>query len=237
MQDDSATRRLICSLPSRDHILLDFDGTLGDTAEVVARPAVLAMRELGMTDEEIGDGTRLVGPPWPAGFMDIYGMDMETATKVSKRAREIRKTTDQSAFPLFEGVPEFLEALRDAGRTLVLVTSRETDYAARTAHAKGIDGYFDAVIGQDDQTQPGKVPLVGKAFERYGVGPERCVFVGDRRYDVEAGKAWGVPTVGCLWGIGGREELEEAGADLLVSSFAELQGLLLGGGGGSCQKG
>ena len=52
-----------------------------------------------------------------------------------------------------------------------------------------------------------------------------------------AGKAWGVPTVGCLWGIGGREELEEAGADLLVSSFAELQGLLLGGGGGSCQKG
>ena len=50
--------------------------------------------------------------------------------------------------------------------------------------------------------------------------------VGDRRYDVAGAHANGIRAIGVLWGYGGRKELEQAGADLLVSSPAELGTML-----------
>jgi phosphoglycolate phosphatase len=46
--------------------------------------------------------------------------------------------------------------------------------------------------------------------------------IGDRRHDVEGARANGLGAVGVLWGYGSRTELEEAGADVLVESMAEL---------------
>jgi phosphoglycolate phosphatase len=51
--------------------------------------------------------------------------------------------------------------------------------------------------------------------------------VGDRRYDISGAHAVGMRGVGVLWGYGGRDELEMAGADRLVESAADLAGVVL----------
>jgi len=50
------------------------------------------------------------------------------------------------------------------------------------------------------------------------IDPRRSVMVGDRRYDVSGAHANGIRAIGALWGYGGRDELEEAGADALAES-------------------
>jgi HAD-hyrolase-like len=46
--------------------------------------------------------------------------------------------------------------------------------------------------------------------------------VGDRRHDVQAASRHNVPTVGVLWGHGGREELESAGAAVIIDRPRDL---------------
>ena len=49
--------------------------------------------------------------------------------------------------------------------------------------------------------------------------------IGDRRYDIEGGKACGLQTIGVLYGYGSREEFETAGADHIVETPDEILAL------------
>lgn len=51
--------------------------------------------------------------------------------------------------------------------------------------------------------------------------------VGDRRFDIAGAHENGLPAIGVLYGYGGREELENAGADYLAADLHELKQLLL----------
>jgi phosphoglycolate phosphatase len=44
-----------------------------------------------------------------------------------------------------------------------------------------------------------------------------CVMVGDRLHDIEAAKTNAMRSIGALWGYGGRDELEQAGADAIAT--------------------
>ena len=49
--------------------------------------------------------------------------------------------------------------------------------------------------------------------------------IGDRRYDIEGGKACGLQTIGVLYGYGSREEFEAVGADNIVETPEEILNL------------
>ena len=71
-----------------------------------------------------------------------------------------------------------------------------------------------------------KGSVVADALRRSGTdGP--AVMVGDRRFDVAGAHENGLPAIGVLYGYGGREELEKAGADYLAADLHELKQLLL----------
>ena len=71
-----------------------------------------------------------------------------------------------------------------------------------------------------------KGSVVADALRRSGTdGP--AVMVGDRRFDIAGAHENGLPAIGVLYGYGGREELENAGADYLAADLHELKQLLL----------
>jgi phosphoglycolate phosphatase len=47
--------------------------------------------------------------------------------------------------------------------------------------------------------------------------------IGDRKFDIAAGKRTGVKTIGMTWGFGTREELTAAGADAIIDTVSSLQ--------------
>ena len=49
-----------------------------------------------------------------------------------------------------------------------------------------------------------------------------AVVVGDTHFDILMGRNAGCTTVGVTYGNGTRESLKEAGADIIVDSFAEI---------------
>ena len=223
--------RLVVAPPvsERSCILFDFDGTLADTKPAIVDTARKVLREWGMSDEEIGDPGRLVGPPFPAAFSIVYGMSEEDAAEVTRRYRAIYTTLGLETHLLFDGMAELLGDLKAAGRRLAVTTSKREEMAHEMLAENGVEQLFGAIVGQTDPTRADKATLVGDTLEALGCGADDAVMVGDRFYDVEGAAANGVPCVGVyLGGTAPAGELEQAGAAACAHSVDELRRVLLG---------
>ena len=124
---------------------------------------------------------------------------------------------------IFDGLKEVLDAMREKGIKLAIV-SNKPDFAAKTVvSALYGEGYFDFVTGQTPGGALKPDPTVAlSVMDSFGVSREECVYVGDTSTDMKTGKNMGVLTVGVLWGFRGKDELLESGADVIVERPDEL---------------
>jgi phosphoglycolate phosphatase len=91
----------------------------------------------------------------------------------------------------------------------------------------GIAAHFAAVVGGDSLAarKPDPAVLVEVAA-RVGADGAGVVMIGDSAVDVETGRAAGATTIGCAWGLRGREELAAAGCDHLIEHPREIAALV-----------
>ena len=124
---------------------------------------------------------------------------------------------------IFDGMLETLDMIKARGVKLAIV-SNKPDFATQTVvRALYGEGYFDFVTGQ----KPGGIlkpdpTVVLSVMDSFGATREECLYIGDTSTDMQTGKRAGMRTVGVLWGFRGREELEENGADVIISRPSEL---------------
>ena len=124
------------------------------------------------------------------------------------------------------GVPQVLSDLHAAGQLLGLLTGNLSRVAGAKLRHAGLSGYFDTGgFGEESDVRSHLVPVALRhASERAGhpVPAARAVVIGDTPLDVEAGKAHGTRTVGVATGPFDEDQLREAGADLVIPSFADV---------------
>ena len=209
-------------------VLLDLDGTLADS-----RPGIIAcfrhmLTELGHDPAVAGDLTWAVGPPMAVSVGTLlakYGDDRLDLGLATYRARYSAVAIfDCTVFP---GVKDMLAALQDAGHTLRVATSKRRDFAERVVDYLELRQYVPKVYG----ALPGgglddKKDLLAEILHAEGFSAITTTMVGDRLHDIHAAKANKIRSIGVLWGYGGQAELQEAGADLLAATPAQVIGLV-----------
>lgn len=216
-------------LAEKPVVLFDFDGTLADTKPCIVRTATQVLREWGLTDEEIGDAGRLVGPPFPLAYSLVYGLSEEDAAEVTRRYREIYAGLGPERNPLFDGVREMLTELKTRGKRLAIVSSKMERFVRMALQQTGIEDLFEEVVTQTGVKDPGKAGLIAEALRRLDAEPEDAVMLGDRRYDIEGAVATGVDSIGVYLGdTAPAGELENAGATAIATSVSQMSRYLLG---------
>lgn len=229
---DCAAERLasgVRRLAEKSVVLFDFDGTLADTKPCIVRTATQVLREWGLTDEEIGDAGRLVGPPFPLAYSLVYGLSEEDAAEVTRRYREIYAGLGPERNPLFDGVRELLTELKARGKRLAIVSSKMERFVRMALQQTGIEDLFEEVVTQTGVKDPGKAGLIAEALRRLDAEPEDAVMLGDRRYDIEGAVATGVDSIGVYLGdTAPAGELENAGATAIAMSVSRMGRYLLG---------
>lgn len=206
--------------------MFDFDGTLADTTQGIVSTARQVLSEYGMSEAEMGDLRRLIGPPFPAGYTMVYGIPPEDARRLTDRYHQIYDERGPESHRLYPGMAELLRRLKADGRLLAVASSKQHPLVTRMLEDDGVLGLFDAVQGQTDPAHAGKPYLIGHVLELLGARPEEAVMVGDRDYDVLGAAELGVPCAAVLFGTAERAELERAGAAAVCETPAELARVL-----------
>lgn len=212
-----------------DVILFDLDGTLTDPGEGITRSVAYALERFGI---QVADRTALypfIGPPLPDSFRKYYGFSDEQAAQAMTYYRDYFSEKGLFENTVYDGVDEMLQVLRQAGKTLIVATSKPEVFAKRILAHFGLRSYFTCIAGSHlDGTRCHKNEVIAYALGSCGITDTRgVVMVGDREYDMEGARQNGLDAIGVLYGYGSREELKCAGATHIVTSVEELQSLLL----------
>lgn len=122
----------------------------------------------------------------------------------------------------FEGIPEALRALREAGiRTAVV--SNKPDEATRKLAAETFPGLFDLAVGEHAGVRRKPAPdMTLTALRQLGVQPEEAVYIGDTEIDIETAANAKLRCVAVSWGFRSAAYLKERGAETIVSDAPEM---------------
>jgi phosphoglycolate phosphatase len=210
-----------------DPILFDLDGTLTESGPGIissVRYALASMGQPALDDERL---RRFIGPPLLDSFRDICGFDPAEVVVAIAAYREYYATDGQYENAVYNGIPELLVALRDAGRTLAVATSKAEVFASSILDHFALSEHFATVVGSElDGRRTAKSEIITEALARLGRPTGGSVMIGDRSHDVRGAVAVGVGSIGVLWGYGDDAELTAAGADALAATPIELLGQL-----------
>lgn len=204
------------------YILFDLDGTLDDPFEGITKSVVHAMKKFGVECEQSALKC-FIGPPLADSFMNMFGLDADTAKVAVEYYREYYRPTGIFEVEIYRGIPELLSKLKAAGYKLVLATSKPIIFANQILEKFGLMQYFDATFGSElDGTRVKKDEVIAYAFEQYPMNKVEAIMVGDRRHDVEGAHKNGIPCIGVTFGYGDRDEHISCGAEFIVDTVSEL---------------
>lgn len=203
-------------------IMLDFDGTLGDTTGVIIKTTQATIKELGLpsrTDEQCAAmiGLRLVEIP-PALFPEC-DIDVNLYAQTYRKNFNIFNT--KGAVNLYPNVPETLSELKNKGYILTIASSRSKVSLTEYLENLNLSGYISYIVGGEDVSKGKPDPeAVNITLEKFGFKPEEALMVGDTVFDINMGINAGTYTCGVTYGNGTAESM--ADATWLIDDFGKL---------------
>ena len=213
-----------------DTILFDLDGTLTDSGLGITKAVQYALGQMGCEVPPRESLFSFIGPPLHKSFAKYYAMDEATAAEAVHQFRiyynQMGGILENEVYP---GVPELLRALKQAGKRLMIATSKPQAAAELVMHHFGLDEYVPEIIGGTDDTRNTKGKVIAYALKEFGVDPKTAVMVGDREHDIQGAAENGIGAIGITWGYGDRAELEGAGAKAVLDTPEETVEYILRG--------
>lgn len=213
------------------YILFDLDGTLTESGPGIVRSVRYGIEKMGfeVPSEEILQ--TFVGPPLVESLMIHCKISKAEALQTIDCYREYYTSKGMFENSVYDGVEKMLEALKESDRKLAVATSKPEVYARRILEYFHLDGYFDVVCGATfDERRVEKADIISDVLREFAITEAQkkdVLMVGDRLHDICGAKKNGIDSLGVLFGYGGREELEQAGADYLAASAPEAAQMIL----------
>jgi phosphoglycolate phosphatase len=209
-------------------VLFDLDGTLIHSEAGIVGSLRHAFAQMGHAAPPLEELRRWIGPPLRQTFPSVVGDDPQRVEQAVSHYRERFDSVGWAEHEVYPGIAEVIESLAAQGCTLAVVTTKLRTQAQKIIDHLPFGRHFRAVYGPSgDGSHSEKAAMIAQALQDFGAAPGQAVMIGDRHFDIEGARSNGVYAIGVGWGFGSREELVDAGADVIAAQPADLPGLLL----------
>lgn len=217
------------------YLLFDLDGTLTDSKEGIIKCVQYALEKIGIIEKDVEKLKVFVGPPLQESFKMMYGFDDETTNKAIAYYRERFKPIGMFENKVYDGIPELLKTMKEHGKINLIASSKPEVFVKTILEHFDILKYFDIVVGASlDESRNSKEAVIEEALSQLKMADQngqysddKCVMIGDRKYDINGAKYFGLRNIGVSYGFAPEGELEEAGAEVIVDTVEELTQVLL----------
>ncbi|MGA3060193.1 MAG: HAD family phosphatase [Candidatus Bathyarchaeia archaeon] len=207
-------------------VIFDWDGTLGDTREVIVIAFQKTLSEINckVSDEYI---ERRIGIGAADTFRDILRsgkthFDEKMIRRLVERKSELEiELSDQ--VKLFPGAIELIEALQGKVK-MGLASMNNRSVILHLLKMKDIEKYFDTVLTAESISLSKPNPEIFlKAASKLNTKPEKCVVFEDSIFGVQAAKSANMGCVAVVTGVYSKAELEKEKPDLAVKTLNDKQ--------------
>ena len=209
-------------------VLFDFDGTLFDTEKSVIDSVRYSLEKRGIYESDYDKLKSFIGPPLTDSFKRVYGFSKEKTEEAVKDYRKVYQEKNMLNVSVYHGVPETLETLKKKGIYLAVASSKPFPMLERILKTFDMEKYFDSVFGATlDGRIAYKDEVIREAIsaikDKYpDITMDEILMVGDRKYDAEGAKVFGIKCVGVTYGMAQEGELEAAGCIYIINYIKEL---------------
>ena len=214
------------------HLLIDFDGTVCDSAEGIIKSAEYAINILNpdykLTYSEMSG--IFVGPPLQIPFGRIFENNNKTVLEAIRLFRERYDKLGVYENKLYDGMIECIDRLSVHGIKSYIASSKPKVYIKNIVERNGVTKSFENIYSPDlGDESLSKYDIIMLAMsEIREKDPEAVIYMlGDRKYDIEGAHKADIPCIGVTWGYAENNELSEHGAEFVVNTPGELYELVI----------
>lgn len=210
--------------------VFDCDGTLvdGQAAVCDAMDAAFAAHGLPAPDRHLV--RRSVGLSLPQAVRALLPDADETLQQgldhAYRTAFRTAREAGQLVEPLYAGVRELLDALRDDGWLLGVATGKSDRGLEHCLATHGLSRHFVTLQTADRHPSKPHPAMLDAALFEAGALPQHAVMIGDTAYDMVMAVSARVRALGVDWGYHTLAELTEAGAEAVARDPRHLLELL-----------
>jgi HAD superfamily hydrolase (TIGR01509 family) len=215
---------------SVDAVIFDMDGTLIDSIDIYFEIVEIALKRLELPQvsrNKILDAAETRDFNWDLVLPEeLKSKKDEIIAAAWEIINEVAPQMFEEKLELIRGADNILRNISARIPKIGLVTSTQQQYLKikmQPLKTAGVEKLFEVIITSDDvpNRKPDPDPLI-ECARRLDVNPGKCVYVGDTRTDIKAGKAAGMRTVGVLTGFDGYEILEKENPDAIIDGVQNL---------------
>ena len=217
-------------------VLFDLDGTILDSIGIYYQIIEIVFQRLDIpmpSKDELRDAAKNGDFEWGRVFPEEKTPQEKDG--LIKKTREIITEIYPNLFgthvKLIPKAKEALEAISQKGIKMGIVTStprQSMQVKLPPLVDSGINNLLEVIIHADDapRKKPAPDPLL-ECSSRLGIQPKDCMYVGDARIDIQAGKAAGMKTVAVLTGFDDHQALSRENPDAVIDSIVDLKDILV----------
>ena len=209
-------------------VIFDFDGTVAETGRGITNCVRYALEKLGRPVPGMDVLKKFVGPPLYESFRNFCGLDHEEAERAVALYRERYTVVGLFECDLYPGFEALVRELNARGAYVAVASGKPEMFLRRIIEHFGMTDCFRAVAGPDPSSHSSDKRGQVLSVLPEGTKIEDACMVGDRCFDIDAGRALGMHTIAVEYGYGNRAEFEASGADEIAATVDQLREMLLG---------
>lgn len=210
----------------KSYIIFDLDGTLLNTIDDLAAATNHALKALGFPPHGLWVYPTMVGNGVRKLIERALPDDSRTEQHINAALAEFKAYYDEHCCDQtkpYPGITDLLEELSARGINLAVTSNKYESAVARIIAHYFPSANFRAILGNVEGMPRKPDPsIVFKALSMCPTPKDRVLYVGDSGVDMETARRACVESVGVTWGFRPISELQQAYADHIVSTSAQI---------------
>ena len=206
-------------------LIFDLDGTLINSLEDITNCANKAISELGFKTHSFEDFKKFVGE----GAWNLLKNALPQNTEkeiIDEAYKRYQKYYEQEKFDntyVYDGIFDLIDFCATQNIKMAVFSNKPHIFTTACVDHFFAKNTFLMTIGQSEETPKKPDPTGALRISKFlEIAPNDIWFVGDTKTDILTAKAASMKSVGCTWGFRSKDELENFGADFIISHPSQL---------------
>jgi phosphoglycolate phosphatase len=167
-------------------LVFDWDGTLMDSKAQIVNCMQSAINELKLeprSDQQISD---IIGLGLNEAIMSLYpSLQHKSVKNAAETYREHYLFKDKTPSPLFDGVTDVLNALKETGYDLAVATGKSRRGLDKGLTETGLHEYFPITRCADETRSKPHPQMLEEILVDYNTDASQALMIGDSEYDLQ----------------------------------------------------